>query len=239
VINRVVLAIAHQAAVREAPDDVIAVAFFRVLLRLGAGRQDEAGPGHRDLLSPQGLDNDEAEPGEGHNDDEEDRGRDDDGGWAAEFVACDFRQRLTAAAHRRGQHEHVLDSPRETDTDEKPEQPRHVAILDRQHRTDERAGPGNGGEVMAEEDPFLGRMIILAVIEEVRRRRAEIVNHRDAGGEESAVVTVGDGEHGQDAEEDRHGVVNSARAGGCVVGVEEEIGPDVHAVVLRYSRRRG
>ena len=63
---------------------------------------------------------------------------------------------------------------RQTPIDE-PEQPGHVAVLDRQHRPDQRAGPGNRGEVMAEENPAVGRVIVLAVVESVGRRMRVIV----------------------------------------------------------------
>ena len=73
--------------------------------------------------------------------------------------------------------------------------PGHVAVLDRQHRTDQRPGAGDGREVMAEQHPLVGRVVVLAVVEAVRGRDPRVVEHGDPGGEEGAVIAIGDGQH--------------------------------------------
>ena len=122
----------------------------------------------------------------------------------AEFGAGDLGERFAAAPHRGRQHEHVLHRAGQTDADHQPEQAGHVAVLDRQHRADQRAGPGDRGEVMAEQHPLVGRMIVLPIVELMRRRRSQIVEHRHLRGQESAVIAIGDGEDAQDAEQERH-----------------------------------
>ena len=47
--------------------------------------------------------------------------------------------------------------------------PGRVAELGGQDRPDQRAGAGDGGEVVAEQDQAVGRMVVLAVVAQVRR----------------------------------------------------------------------
>ena len=135
-------------------------------------------------------------------------------GPAAQLGAGDLGQRLAAAAHRGGQDEHVLHGAGQADADDQPEQARHVAVLDGQHRADERPGPGDGGEVMAEQHPLVGRVVVLAVVERVGRRQAAVVEGGHLRGEEGAVVAVGDGQDAQGAEQQRHGVQDGAAVEG-------------------------
>ena len=58
---------------------------------------------------------------------------------------------------RRPQDDEVVHGAGEADADDQPDQPGRVAELRRQHRADERARAGDGGEVMAEQhQPCVG-----------------------------------------------------------------------------------
>ena len=180
--------------------------------------------GQLHFLAAERLDDDEAQPGQGDDDDEQDGQRHDDARPAAQFGAGDLGERLAAAAHGGGQHEHVLHGAGEADADDQPEQAGHVAVLDGEHRADERAGAGDGGEVVAEEDPLVGRVVVLAVVELMRGRGSRVVEGGDAGGEEGAVVAVGDGQHAQHHEQQRHGAQHDLVAD----GFGEQVGPHRH-----------
>ena len=62
-----------------------------------------------------------------------------------------------------------------------------------EHRPDERSRPGNGREVMAEDDPFVRLYKILAVVVNLARRGAAVVERQHARGNPFGVKPVADG----------------------------------------------
>src|SRR5439155_12486683 len=118
-----------------------------------------------------------------------------------------------------------------------PQQAGEVAVLNRQHRADQRPGSGDGGEVMAEQHPLVCRMIILTVIESMGRGDVGVVERHDLGGKECTVVAISNGQHAEHAEQDRHGVVEGFAVGGFVkqVGKRESVHYPSRA---RYSSSR-
>jgi hypothetical protein len=88
-----------------------------------------------------------------------------------------------------------VDRPGQTDPGHQPDEPGCVAELGRQYRPDERPGAGNGREVMTEQDQTMGRVVVVSV---VGRRRAGVVQRHDPGGDERALVPVGDDEDAED-----------------------------------------
>ena len=90
---------------------------------------------------------------------------------SATIAIGDFRERCAAPANGSGKDEHVLHGPRQADADDQPQEPGHVPVLNRQHRTDQRSGPGNRGEVVAEEHPFIGRIVVVPVAKAMGRRQ--------------------------------------------------------------------
>ena len=94
-------------------------------------------------------------------------------------------------------------APPSGDADEDPDEPGQKAELRRQHRADERAGAGDGGEVVAEQHPAVGGHEVLAVGEAVRRGDARVVEDEDARGDECGVEAVADGERAQRHDHER------------------------------------
>ena len=86
----------------------------------------------------------------------------------------------TAAAERRA--------------DQNPKRARQKSKLRRQHRTDQRPGPGDRGKMMAENHPAIRRDKILAVILHDRRRGALIVQDQNLRRQPFAVETIADRE---------------------------------------------
>ena len=128
------------------------------------GSDVQHGPGlHRDLLAAQGLDDHDPQPGQGDDHDVEDGDRRGQPGGAADLAAGQPGEAQAAAAGRGGQHHHVLHGPGQADAHHQPDQARHVAELDRQHRPDQRARARDRREMVAEEHPAIGRVEVLAV----------------------------------------------------------------------------
>ena len=113
-------------------------------------------------------------------------------------VARDLGQRPAAAPRRRPQSDRcrARRPPRQQPATQ-PDEARRVAELRGQHRSDQRARAGDGGEVMAEEHPLLRRVVVVPVVLRVRRRHARIVQHHHLRGDERAVVAVRDGQDAQ------------------------------------------
>ena len=70
--------------------------------------------------------------------------------------------------------------------------PGQIAHLRGEHRADQRAGAGDGGEMMAEQHVAVGRHVIEAVVVAIRRRRPLRVDAEHLVGDEQRVEAVGD-----------------------------------------------
>ena len=104
--------------------------------------------------------------GQDRDDDDHDEQRGNQGRGAAdnaEFLAGHLPQGTAAAAHGEEHHQVVLHGAGEDDAEDDPHGARQVAHLGRDDRADERAGAGDGGEVVAEEDVAVGADVVLAV----------------------------------------------------------------------------
>ena len=74
--------------------------------------------------------------------------------------------------------------------DDDPERAGQVAELRGQHRPDQRTGTGDGGEMVAEDDPLVGGLEIVAVAQPLGGRGALVVERHHAGGDELRVEAV-------------------------------------------------
>ena len=103
-------------------------------------------------------------------------------------------------------------APAEADAGDEPDQPGRVAELRREHRADERAGAGDGGEVMAEEHQPVRRVVVLAVVRLCAGVDARVVERHDPRGDERAVVAVGDRQDAEDRQDDVERAHHSRRS---------------------------
>ena len=94
-----------------------------------------------------------------------------DAGDRADLGARDLGQRSAAAPRGGPQDDEVVHRPGQADAGDEPDQPGRVAELSRQHGTDQRARAGDRGEVMTEQHQPMRRMVVVAVVADVRRRR--------------------------------------------------------------------
>ena len=82
--------------------------------------------------------------------------------------------------------------PAEHRAEDDPQRARQVAELRRQRGADQRARPGDGREVVAEDDPLVGRLEVVAVAQPLGRRRPPVVEHHDLRGDELGVEAIAD-----------------------------------------------
>jgi len=97
---------------------------------------------------------------------------------------------FAVAAHGAEQDDEVLDGTSEDDADQDPECTWQITKLRGEDGADERAGAGNGGEVMAENDPFVCADEVAAVIVDFARGGAAVIEDEDAGGDPFGVEAV-------------------------------------------------
>jgi hypothetical protein len=162
--------------------------------------EDGERDGHRDgerapLALGQGIDDHDAQPGDGDDDDEEDGDRAGEPRDRADFVASDFREGATASSDRRPQDDEVVDRSGQDASGDQPQKARRVTKLRGQRRTNEGAGPRDGGEVVPEKHPFRRGIVVVSVVLRVRRCHPRIVQRHDFRGDERAVVAIADHEN--------------------------------------------
>ncbi len=75
--------------------------------------------------------------------------------------------------------------------DENPQHAGQIAELRGQHRPDQRPGAGDGGKVMAKEHPFVGGIIVVAVVEQVGWCDVPVIQCQNFGCNKCRVETVG------------------------------------------------
>ena len=93
-------------------------------------------------------------------------------------AAGPFRTRIMSPSERPSrrvegaQHDEVLHGAGEHDAGEHPQRARQIAHLRREHGADQRAGAGDGREVVAEQHVAVGRHVVEPIVVADGRRRA-------------------------------------------------------------------
>ena len=122
-------------------------------------------------------------------------------------------ERFAIAADGGEEDDEILHRAAEHHADEDPERAGKVAELRGEHRPDERAGAGDGGEVMAEDDPLVRLHVIPAVLVDLAGRGAAVVQREHAGGDPFRVKAVADGVGAKRGGEDVAGIERLGAAG--------------------------
>ncbi len=112
----------------------------------------------------QGVDHGYTQPGQSDDDDEEDYDRRYAAGDLADILFGDDRQGLSLVAIGCEKNNHVMNATGKDASQQNPEKARSPAILGGQNRSNQWPRTGDGGKMMAENDPLIGGDIILAVI---------------------------------------------------------------------------
>ena len=113
-------------------------------------------------------------------------------GHRAQLGLDHVAERAAVAARGDEQDHEVLHRAGEDDAGQDPQRAGQIAHLRGQHRADQRAGAGDGREVVAEQDVLVGRHVIEAVVVLDGRRDAVRVEPQHRRGDEQAVEAVGD-----------------------------------------------
>ena len=135
----------------------------------------------------------------------------------ADLLARHLPERLAVAPHRAEQDHEILHRAAEHGADDDPQRARQVAELRRQRRAHQRSGSGDGREMVAEDDPLVGRLEVVAVAQALGRRRPLVVERHDLGGDEPRVEAVAD-EIGADGRHHQPHAVDRFAALECDVG---------------------
>ena len=153
----------------------------------------------------EGVHDDEAEDGDEDDHDAEHGDHRREAGDRADLLARHLAQRPAIAADGCAQDHEVLHGAAEHDADHDPEDAGQVAELRGEGGPDERAGSGDGGEVVAEDDPAVGGDEVASVGEAVCRGRAGIVEREDRCADEGAVEAIGDDVRAEGGDEEPRG----------------------------------
>ena len=191
----------------------------------------------------QGVDDHQREHGQDDDHDREDRDQCGDPAHHADLLANHLTQALAVAAHREEEHHHVLHGAGQDDADDDPDRAGQVAHLGGEHRTDERARPGDRGEVVPEQHVPMGDVEVTAVVVPLRRCGPGVVDPEHPVGDEAGVEAIGDGVRGQGREEDPEGrdlLPAGEREDGPADGADDgDRAPDGHRLRRHAGRTTG
>ena len=179
---------------------------------------DQAGEDRgREHLEDRG--NDQAEDGEHNGQGDEQDGEEQDAGARGEDAAGDVADGLAAVTHRNDQRAEVVDRADQDRAEQHPQQRRDPAPDDGESGADDRSSAGDRGEVVAEDDAFGGRDVVVAVLEFDRGRDTVGIELEDPACQPAAVGVVGDQVEHERSERDgecRHGFSKVCRVRGEV-----------------------
>ncbi len=171
-----------------------------------AGWPDEAAVDAHDQCDRDGADHGEAAPwaplqrvhhheGKDREDDDADQ-KDADAGDAAgertHLRADHVAERLAVSPGGQEEDGHVLHGAGEHDAGEDPQRAWQIAHLGGEYRADQRAGAGDGGEVVAEQHEMVGRHVVEAIIVAIGRRHPVRIDAEDPFRDVKSVKPVGD-----------------------------------------------
>ena len=124
--------------------------------------------------------------------DDHDEQHGDEGYQAAhfsDFFARHLAERFAIAPHGTEENYKVLYGAGKDAPEQNPKHARQVAELSGEGRTDQRARSGDSGKMVAEENPFICWLKIVAIAQAFGRSRAAVVERHDFGGDELGVET--------------------------------------------------
>ena len=157
------------------------------------GEHREGAPG----VTLQRVDHHHRQPGHRHRDDKQHGKAGAPSCHRAKLGLGHFGKREPAQFHRGEQRHRVVHCAADHRTGEQPDKTGEEPELRRQHRADQRAGCGDGREMLAGIGPFAGGYVVLAVFIEMRRRRLLVVYLQYLLNEKNTVIAIGDRQNAQ------------------------------------------
>ena len=156
----------------------------------GGGNADGDGKSPPGALG-QGVDDDDRQPGQGGDDYEQDGDGRGDAGSFADVVAGELVERKAVMPDGSEEHYVIVDRAGQHGADNDPDRAGQEAELRREDRADQRPRAGDGREVMAEQDPFISRVIIVAVIEPDGRGDFFRIKRQDFSRQKGRIIAIG------------------------------------------------
>ena len=150
--------------------------------------------------------NDQAEDGEDDGQGHEKDGEEEEAGSGAEDASGDVADSLAAMTHGDDQCAEIMDCADEDGAEQDPEESRKPAPDHGEGGSDNRAGAGDGGEVVAEDNALLSGNVVLSILQLDGRDLRVGVQLEDLPGEPASVGVVGDDVENQGAESDGEGL---------------------------------
>ncbi len=152
------------------------------------------------------VDDDERGGAEQDDDDAEHGDVGDNATQRADFGFCHLRKRFAVAANGEQQDDEILHATTQYSAGYDPECAGQVSELCGEHGADQRAGAGDGGEVVSENDPLVGGNEVAAVVETLGGRGAQGIERQHFGRNETAVEAISDGVGGNGGDDQPEGV---------------------------------
>ena len=139
----------------------------------------------------QSVDNDQGDHREKNNHDHQHRKLRNEAAALAHLLTRHLPQRFAIAANRTKQDHEILHAASERRTSNQPERSGQIPELRRECGAHERAWTGNGGKMVAEENPFVSGHEVAAIVMPFGRSSASVVQRQQPRRNESGVQPVG------------------------------------------------
>ena len=141
----------------------------------------------------QRLDHDQGKHGQKDDHDRDNRDQPDRAGGIVEFFPQHLAERFAVAAKGTEKNNEILHCAAERYSDQNPERARQIAELRGEHRAYQRPRAGNGGKMVAKHNPFIGFNEIPAIIVDLARCGAAVVEHEHARRQPFRIKAIADG----------------------------------------------
>ena len=141
----------------------------------------------------QRLDDHQSQNRQQDNHDGQNRRHADDARSGVQFLLHHLGERLAVAAHRTEQDDEILHRSPQHHPNQNPQRPGQVTELGRQHRADQRSGPRDGREMMAEHNPFVRLDVVPTVLVDLAGRGPSVVEREHARADPLRVEPIADG----------------------------------------------
>ena len=109
---------------------------------------------------------------------------------ASDFFLRHLSEGLAIAPHRKEKNHEILHASSEDGTRQHPQRSWKIAELRGQHRTDQWARPGDGGEMMPKHHPFIRHQKVAAVFQALGGSSAKSVERQNLSRDELAIEAV-------------------------------------------------
>src|SRR2546422_587990 len=115
----------------------------------------------------------------------------DEAAALADFFPGHLANRFSVPPNRAKKNDKILHAARKRRSGNQPESAGQIAKLRGERRSNQRARTGNGGEMVAEENPFVGGHEVAAIVVAFAGSGARIVERKNFGRDKSGIEPIG------------------------------------------------